>query len=577
MGWLDLPGSDISFPPLTGEMYEGQRGPWCLSERETTRSARRGRHPAVAPFGYAISPASGGNQTEADIVPRARRSDDVGHISRSKPKRPAADFPPSTEEMSGACPEPGYGEQRGLLPVDTLDGVTSLNILGMGGSSLTPEFLSNMFPDTAPALNVFDTIDPAAIADALYGIDLGSAAFVVASKSGTTVEPLSLESVFRKALGEAGITNPSDHFIAISDPGTPLAARAAEGQFAMHIETPANVGGRFSALSAFGMFPASICGMPIDEMTASAMAMADRCRAEDETNPGIELGLFMARNALRGRDKVTFATSPSLERFGLWLEQLLAESTGKDGRGLIPIAGEPILPVESYGHDRQFIRITFVGEPQPENPAFNEHPTYDIEVPDRAGIAGEFFRWEFATSVAASGIGVYPFDQPDVESAKELARAALETGTGGGNDAQTLGDVIRSAKASGNAGDYLAIVAFLPESDALTAAVSSLRSAISEATGMATTFGYGPRYLHSTGQLHKGGPNSVELLALTQDSSVDIDVPGQSYSLGDLLVAQAAGDVQACRDKGRRAELIKIEGDAIEEIESAAAMIRQAA
>ena len=243
---------------------------------------------------------------------------------------------------------------------------------------------------------------------------------------------------------------------------------------------------------------------------------------------------------------------------------------------MIPIAGEPILPTNSYGNDRQFIRITLAGEPQPENPVFSEHPTYDIEVPDCAGIVGEFFRWEFATSVAASGIGVYPFDQPDVESAKELARAALESGTGG-DDAHTLGDAIPSTKASGNAGDYVAIVAFLPESGALTATVSSLRSAISEATGMATTFGYGPRYLHSTGQLHKGGPSSVVLLALTQDSSLDIDVPGQGYSLGDLLAAQAAGDFQAFRDKGRRAELIKIEGDVIEEIESATAMIRQAA
>ena len=470
-------------------------------------------------------------------------------------------------EVSGVCTgKEGSGRR-----------ITSLNILGMGGSSLTPEVLSHLFPDTKPALSVFDTVNPATIAEALDSMDLSSAIFAVASKSGTTVEPLSLERVFRQALRDGGTENASNHFIAISDPGTPLADRAKNSEFAIHVETPANVGGRFSALSAFGMFPASICNMPTNEMTASAMTMADRCRVEDETNPGVELGLFMARNALRGRNKVTFVMPPSLERFGLWLEQLLAESTGKNGRGLIPIAGEPILPAESYGDDRQFIRIGLAGEETPFTLAFDNHPTLSIELPDRAAIAGEFFRWEFATSVAASGIGVYPFDQPDVESAKQFARDALESGSGIVSDAQTLGDAIRSTKASGNEGDYVAIAAFLPESDALTNAVSGLRFAISEATGMATTFGYGPRYLHSTGQLHKGGPNSVILLALTQGTSIDIDVPGQTYSLGDLLAAQAAGDVQACREKGRRAELIKIQGDAIEEIESVTAMIRHEA
>ncbi|MXZ03181.1 MAG: hypothetical protein F4Y88_05775, partial [Chloroflexi bacterium] len=453
MGWLNLPGSNFRFPPLAGEMSEGQRGP----------------------------------------------------------------------------------EQPDQAHSNTLSNITSLNILGMGGSSLTPEVLSNLFPDSTPALNVFDTVNPATIAEALDSMELSTAAFAVASKSGTTVEPLSLESVFRQALSSAGVKDTSNHFVAISDPGTPLADRAKNGEFAIHAETPANVGGRFSALSAFGMFPASICNMPTDEMTASAIAMADRCRTEDESNPGVELGLFMARNALRGRDKVTFVMSPSLQRFGLWLEQLLAESTGKNGRGLIPIAGEPVLPTESYGDDRQFIRIRLADEETAHSDAFDSHPTYTIELPDRAAIAGEFFRWEFATSVAASGIGVYPFDQPDVESAKQFARAALESESGEADHGQSLNDAMQSTIASGKTGDYVAIAAFLPESDALTNAASGVRSAISETTGMATTFGYGPRYLHSTGQLHKGGPNSVILLALTQDPSIDIDVPGQTYSLGDLL------------------------------------------
>ena len=455
------------------------------------------------------------------------------------------------------------------------DGITSLNILGMGGSSLTPEVLSSLFPDTEPALNVFDTVNPTAIEDALASIDLSSATFAVASKSGTTVEPLSLESVFRDALHEAGVGDPSTHFVALSDSGTPLAVRAASGEFAAHIETPANVGGRFSALSAFGMFPASICGMPTDEMTASAMAMADQCRREDETNPGIELGLFMAHNALRGRDKVTFAVSPELDRFGLWLEQLLAESTGKNGRGLIPVAGEPILSVESYGNDRQFVIINLADEPTPTNPAFDSHPIYEIEVADRASIAGEFFRWEFATAVAACAIGVYPFDQPDVESAKQLARQALESDDDQRGYSESLTQTVEAIVANATSGDYVAIAAFLPESNALTSAADGLRTAISNATGTATTFGYGPRYLHSTGQLHKGGPNSVHLLALTQISDIDVQVPGQSFSLGRLLTAQAAGDVQACLEKGRRAELVRLNTDPSDEISDISAMINQ--
>ncbi len=451
--------------------------------------------------------------------------------------------------------------------------ITSLNILGMGGSSLTPEVLSNLFPKSQPSLNVFDTVNPSTIGEAIDNIDLSSAAFAVASKSGTTVEPLSLESVFRKALTDRGIDDVSSHFIALSDRGTPLANRAEAGQFAIHIETPINVGGRFSALSAFGMFPADICNMPIDEMRRSAINIADRCRVEDHTNPGIELGMFMASNALRGRDKVTFAMSPSLQRFGLWLEQLLAESTGKINRGLIPVAGEPTLQPSSYGNDRQFIRITLAGESRPDNPAFDEHPTYNIDLPDRPSIAGEFFRWEFATAVAACAIGVYPFDQPDVESAKQLARKALESNPDRRAYSESLVDAIRPAIENFEPGNYVAIAAYLPESDDLTEAVTRLRAAISESTGQATTFGYGPRYLHSTGQLHKGGPNSVTLLALTQDFEHDIQVPGKDFTLGQLQTAQATGDVQALRDAGRKAHFVNLGADPIGSIKSITAMI----
>lgn len=454
--------------------------------------------------------------------------------------------------------------------VEALEGITSFNVLGMGGSSLTPEVLRTLFPDTQVALNVFDTVNPVTISEALASLDLTTAAFGVASKSGTTVEPLSLEGIFRSAISELGDIDPSSRFVALTDPGTPLAKRGAAGEFVAHVSTPENVGGRFSALSGFGMFPASVCGMPTRELAVSAMAMAMECRREDVGNPGIELGLFMAKNALRGRDKVTLALSPSLERFGLWLEQLLAESTGKNGRGLIPVAGEPVLPRNTYGDDRQFVCIALEGEDVAENPAYGDHPTLRIDVPGLPAIAGEFFRWEFATSVAASAIGVYPFDQPDVESAKRLAREALESETQSIGSSAPLGDAVDEIVERSREGDYVAIAAYLPESEELTSAVSELREAISSRTGAATTFGYGPRYLHSTGQLHKGGPDSVQLLAICQRSEVVVEVPGQSYTLGDLLSSQAVGDVLALRANSRYASLVEIEGDAVATVQAVA-------
>ena len=460
------------------------------------------------------------------------------------------------------------GAVASLEQLDAFNRFESLNVLGMGGSSLTAEVLRSLFPDAVPAMNVFDTVNPVTISSMLENTDISRAVFAVASKSGSTVEPLSLESAFRQAMLDAGVDNSSDRFIALTDPGSVLARRAADGEFGLHVATPANVGGRFSALSEFGMVPASICGMPTEEIGASAMAMANACRSESADNPGVELGLFMARNAIRGRDKVTLAISPSLERFGLWLEQLLAESTGKNGRGLIPIAGEPVLPRESYGADRQFVCIALDGDDFAHNLAYEDHPTYRISVPDRSAIGGEFFRWEFATAVATAAIGVYPFDQPNVESAKELAREALGATSAPQVETTSLRDAVRSAVENRRERDYVALVAYLHESDELTSAVSDLRRAISQKTGMATTFGYGPRYLHSTGQLHKGGPNSVNLLVFTQQFDVDVDVPGADFTLGELSNSQAVGDVLACRQLGRRAKMICVGEDAISEIES---------
>ncbi len=466
----------------------------------------------------------------------------------------------------------GIASQR---VVESLNWATSCTVLGMGGSSLTPETLASMFHQHAPRLHVLDTVNPRAVRNHLNRIELSTALFIIASKSGTTIEPLALERIFRKELMVAGISDASSRFIAISDSESPLAQRAAAGDFLHLIQTPSNVGGRYSALSAFGMFPASICGMPVAEMAERAADMAELCREKSLHNPGLALGSFMARNALAGRDKVTILTSSSLQRFEMWLEQLLAESTGKHGKGLIPVVGEPILPRACYGDDRQFIAISLGSEDEAEIDAFQDHPVFRISLPDRASIAAEFFRWEFATAVASSIIGVYPFDQPDVEAAKASAGAILASDeTSNAINPSALGDAINRLLRKPASGRYIAIAAYMPEAIELTEAFSNLRRAITLGTGVATTFGYGPRYLHSTGQLHKGGPDSVMLIAVTQDDEeFDLEVPGANYSLAQLSLAQAAGDVKAMTDRGRYAELAATKQDPIQEIRQIASSI----
>ncbi len=473
------------------------------------------------------------------------------------------DLPEALDEGIGIASD----AQRELL-----GSLSSFNILGMGGSSLTVEVLRSIFQDDlasadTPRLNVFDTVNPRTIGASLGEIDPFSTVFALSSKSGTTVEPLSLEKVFRSALERAGVEDVASRFIAISDEGTPAAQRAASGEFAAHVSAPANVGGRYSALSAFGMFPASVCDIPVRSMAESAVKMAESCKLRNHDNPGLQLGKFMAENAQAGRDKVTIVASAGIERFGLWLEQLLAESTGKSGKGLVPIVGEPMLSPRSYGSDRQFILVSLGDEELPVNQALRDHPTFHISIPDKPSVAGEFFRWQFATAVAAYGIGVYPFDQPDVESAKELAREILRTGETNALEPVSSDEAVESTLDEAQEGDYIAFSAFLPESLECTQAFSELRRAVSSRTGIATTFGYGPRYLHSTGQLHKGGPASCKLLVFTQDDhEADIEVPGTDYTLGQLSTAQAIADVLALRKSGSRAQLISLDSDPVNTI-----------
>jgi glucose-6-phosphate isomerase len=457
-------------------------------------------------------------------------------------------------------------------------GITDFVVMGMGGSSMTPEVLRVVFDhlSTGARLHVLDTVNPETIGSVTDALPLATTMFAVCSKSGTTVEPLSLEKHFRQALADAGVKDPSRKFIAITDTGTPLAERANNGEHAHWLETPADVGGRFSALTAFGMFPAAAMGLDVSRIQAAAEQMAKRCQEDSQDNPGLQLGAVLGAEALAGRDKVTLITSPGLERFGLWVEQLLAESTGKNGNGLIPVAGEPQLNTTDYGPDRNFIYLRLPSSDNDKMDAHIEilkaagHPVTTLTMSDLYDIGGEFFRWEFATAVAGHIIGIFPFDQPDVNAAKDAARAILDSGEMPRGDSDVdLKTAIDLTIAEPAAGDYVAIGAFIPESDEATEAFSRLRAYITQQTGMATTFGFGPRYLHSIGQLYKGGPDSIRFLGIVSHGSGDVEIPGETYTLGALTPAQAYGDFDVMRYQGRRIQTAVIGNNSVAEIEVA--------
>jgi glucose-6-phosphate isomerase len=463
------------------------------------------------------------------------------------------------------------------------DGLTDVVVLGMGGSSMTPLTLSSILgtsdspPTDRPAirLHALDTVNPTTVSQITTELDLSKTLFFVSSKSGTTVETLTLEAHFRAAMADTVESSMNrKNFVALTDPGTSLAERARAGEFGTWVSTPDYVGGRFSALSAFGMMPAAATGMNLRAFAESAARMAQQCQVDSKENPGLTLGAFLASNALAGRNKVTLITSDEYSIFGMWVDQLLAESTGKNGKGLIPITGEPDLTLDDFAPDRQFVVYKSEGDEKRIDHAISalresDHPVFVIEppTPEKHEIAGEFFRWQFATVAASSLMDIYPFDQPDVESAKVKSLEFLS------NPKTSIKDIPLSIALEQIAGEsaprYVAVTAFLPESDELTAAFSMLRKAISEKTGMATTFGYGPRYLHSTGQLYKGGPQNAIVLGFVSAKYDHLAVPGESYTFGQLTEAQAGGDFAVMAEGGQTVLPIKIEGDLVEELKTA--------
>jgi len=444
-------------------------------------------------------------------------------------------------------------------------GITDIVLLGMGGSSLAPEVLRAVFGVARgfPRFHVLDSDDPDEVRAGMA--QAGSSLFILASKSGSTIEPNVLAAEAEWRLRAAGVAEPWSRFVAITDEGTALHARAIASGFREAFLNPADIGGRYSALSFFGLVPAALMGIDVEALVISARAMSDACRGGDpRRNPGLALGALMAAGARSGRDKLTLVLPPRLRRFGLWVEQLVAESTGKQGQGIVPITGEA--GDEPIGDDRAVVAFDITRE-------WGETPRMILEPARPGGLGGEFFRWEVATAAAGLLLGINPFDEPNVQQAKNATRALLETYSAQGRLPMpephaaiervrlTLSPAARKATEDPRAfltlvrpGDYVALLAFLPPGDEGFARVlEDIRHDIAMKTGCAATLGYGPRYLHSTGQLHKGGPDSGVFLVVTADPSPDLPIPGEPYSFGVLELAQALGDFESLNRAGRRA------------------------
>jgi transaldolase / glucose-6-phosphate isomerase len=450
------------------------------------------------------------------------------------------------------------------------EGFRDAVLMGMGGSSLAPEVFRQTFgvPKGALDVRVLDTTDPAAIAVLERAIDVRKTVFIVASKSGTTLETLSHYRYFWKQAGEAG-----GQFIAITDPGTPLADESSKRGFRRTFLNPADIGGRYSALSYFGMVPAALGGVDLSGLLDRVATMTQACSPSVPVgeNPGAWLGAVFAEAAKVGRDKITIVAPAALKSFGIWAEQLIAESTGKEGKGLVPVADEALGAAEVYGKDRLFVRLALPGDtgPSARLAALNQtgHPVVTLKVSDPLALGAEFFRWEYAVAVAGAILGINVFDQPNVQEAKDLTKKVLSEGNPptvgegirwAGQQGATLEAAIQALLGQVRAGDYVALLAFIPPRAEHDDALDAIRLAIRDKYRVATTVGYGPRYLHSTGQLHKGGPNTGVFIQLVGDDPHDLPIPGEKFSFGILKQAQALGDFQALRNHGRRVLRIQV-------------------
>lgn len=470
-------------------------------------------------------------------------------------------------------------------------------LLGMGGSSLCPEVLRLTFGGGPgfPDLHVLDSTDPAQVAATEKKIDLKRTLFIVSSKSGSTLEPNIFKEYFFERSGRDG-----SRFIAITDPGSQMQKVAERDGFRNIFFGLPSIGGRYSALSDFGMIPAAAMGVDVGKFLAPAAAMEQTCRAPKD-NPGLTLGVLLGTLARAGRDKLTIVASPAIRDLGAWLEQLVAESTGKNGRAIIPLDREPIGPPEVYGADRVFAYARLTPAPdEAQDRALDAlaaagHPVIRIALDNVYQMGGEFFRWEFATAVAGAIIEIDPFNQPDVEASKiatkKLTSQFEATGTlpaetpafeeagikvFGKTAGPTLTDTLRAHLDSIKAGDYFALLAYIEMNPAHEVALTAMRQRVRDAKRVATCLGFGPRFLHSTGQAYKGGPNTGVFLQITADDAHDLAIPGQKYTFGIVKAAQAQGDLTVLRERGRRALRIHLGADVGAGLAKLASALRRA-
>ena len=488
-------------------------------------------------------------------------------------------------------------------------------LLGMGGSSLCPEVLKRTFGviGGCPELLVLDSTVPAQVEACAQKIDPSRTLFIISSKSGGTTEPNVLRQYFFDKVAQAiGADKAGSRFIAITDPASPLQQLAQQRQFRSIFPGVPSIGGRYSALSNFGMVPAAIMGIDVQRFLDSSALMVQACSTSvpPEVNPGVRLGTIMGTLAQHGRDKVTIVASPGISALGAWLEQLIAESTGKEGRGLIPVDAETLGPPEVYGRDRLFIYIRLNSAPSAEQDAALDaldragQPVVRISLGDTLSLGQEFFRWEMATAVASAMLGIHAFNQPDVEASKratrQLTAAFEETGevpdetpfledrglrffsdsantqalqAAAGQDAVAL---LGAHLGRIQAGDYFAINAYVAMNEETRAELQAMRHAVRDAKKVATTLGFGPRFLHSTGQLHKGGPNSGVFLQITSDDANDLAIPDQRYSFGTLKRFQAQGDLEVLAERGRRALRVHLGPDVYAGLQTLRETITQA-
>jgi transaldolase / glucose-6-phosphate isomerase len=446
-------------------------------------------------------------------------------------------------------------------------GFTHILLLGMGGSSLCPEVHALSFGKQAgfPELHVLDSTDPAQIRAIESRVDLAHTLFIVSSKSGSTLEPNIFKQYFFERAGCDG-----SRFVAITDPGSKMQQVAEQDKFWRIFFGVPSIGGRYSALSDFGMIPAAGMGVDIPMFAGLAQGMVQACSPSQsvESNPGVVLGAILGSLALAGRDKVTIIASPRIRDLGAWLEQLIAESTGKIGKGLIPVDREQLGPPSVYGSDRVFVYERLENGPDPQQDAAVAaleaagHPVVRLSVPDTYHLGAEYFRWEIATAVAGSIIAVNPFDQPDVEAAK-IATKKLTSAFEESGSLPPESDVVRIDEKdpqprlrahfnSLRSGDYFGMLAYIQMNAAHEDTLQEIRRKIRDSKKVATVLGFGPRFLHSTGQAYKGGPNTGVFLQITCDDAKDVPVPGQKYTFGVVKAAQASGDLQVLRERGRR-------------------------